>query len=215
MTDSPRLAIEQMDPGTMDIDQPFNNLVRQIESIVNIQAVSATTTAQPGSPTSGQLYILPASPTGTNWAGKATGTIAYYDSGTWYFETPKGFPVARVADTGALLYWNGTAWANFEILLGAKGADIASAATTNLSTATGQYVHVTGTTTITALGTARAGIRRSVVFDGALILTHNATSLILPGGANVTTAAGDSAEFMSEGSGNWRCINYTRAASAP
>jgi hypothetical protein len=92
-----------------------------------------------------------------------------------------------------------------------KSADIASAATTALSTATAAYVHVTGTTTITALGTVQAGTRRIVVFDGALLLTHNATSLILPTGANITTAAGDVAVFVSEGSGNWRCVGYTRA----
>src|SRR3990167_2024393 len=35
----------------------------------------------------------------------------------------------------------------------AKGTDIASAATTNIGAATGNYVVVTGTTTITAFGT--------------------------------------------------------------
>jgi hypothetical protein len=92
-----------------------------------------------------------------------------------------------------------------------KATNIASAATTDLSTATAAFVHVTGTTTITGLGTVQAGTRRIVVFDGALLLTHNATSLILPTGANITTAAGDVAVFVSEGSGNWRCVGYTRA----
>jgi hypothetical protein len=93
----------------------------------------------------------------------------------------------------------------------AKGTDIASAGTTNIAAATGNYVVVTGTTTITALGTAQAGAVRIVRFSGALILTHNATSLILPTTANITTAAGDVAVFVSEGSGNWRCTGYLRA----
>lgn len=93
----------------------------------------------------------------------------------------------------------------------AKGSDIASAATTDIGAATGNFVHVTGTTTITSLGTIQAGTRRTVRFAGALILTHNATSLILPTGANITTAADDIATFVSEGSGNWRCVNYMRA----
>lgn len=96
-----------------------------------------------------------------------------------------------------------------------KGADIASAGTTDLAAATGEYVVVTGTTTITALGTAAAGVRRAVRFSGALTLTHNGTSLILPGAANITTVAGDVALFVSEGSGNWRCVAYVRAASLP
>jgi len=50
-----------------------------------------------------------------------------------------------------------------------------------------------------------------VQFSGALTLTHNATSLILPGGASITTAAGDVAYFVSLGSGNWRCTGYQKA----
>jgi hypothetical protein len=53
-----------------------------------------------------------------------------------------------------------------------------------------------------------AGTLRILEFEGALTLTHNATSLILPGGANITTAAGDTALIVSEGAGNWRCVNY-------
>lgn len=92
-----------------------------------------------------------------------------------------------------------------------KGTNIASATTTDLSTATGQYVVVTGTVTITALGTCAAGVRRFVEFAGALTLTYNATSLIVPSKANIATAAGDCALFISEGSGNWRCLFYSKA----
>lgn len=93
-----------------------------------------------------------------------------------------------------------------------KATNIASAATTDIGAATAPFVHVTGTTTITALGTVQAGTRRIVVFDGILTLTHNGTSLILPTGANITTAAGDVAVMVSEGSGNWRCVGYMRAS---
>lgn len=96
----------------------------------------------------------------------------------------------------------------------AQGADIASATTTDIGAATGTYVKVTGTTTITALGTVQAGTRRIVEFTGILTLTHNGTSLILPTAANITTAAGDVAILVSLGSGNWKCVNYSRASGA-
>jgi hypothetical protein len=48
-----------------------------------------------------------------------------------------------------------------------------------------------------------------------LTLTHNAASLILPGGSNITTAAGDCASFLSLGSGNWCCTKYVKASGAP
>jgi hypothetical protein len=86
----------------------------------------------------------------------------------------------------------------------AKGTDIASATTTDIGAATGNYVQITGTVTITSLGTIAAGAWRNVTFTGALILTYNATSLILPTSANITTVAGDTAIFVSEGGGNWR-----------
>lgn len=95
--------------------------------------------------------------------------------------------------------------------LATKGANIASATTTDLGAVEGLSHSITGTTTITSFGTVSAGIWKVVIFAGALTLTHNSTSLILPGGANITTAAGDVAILQSEGSGNWRCWSYVPA----
>ena len=92
-----------------------------------------------------------------------------------------------------------------------KGSDIASATTTDIGAVEGLMHDITGTTTITGLGTVRAGILKFLKFEGVLTLTHNATSLILPGAANITTADGDVGIFISEGSGNWRCLAYQRA----
>lgn len=92
----------------------------------------------------------------------------------------------------------------------AKGADIASASTVNLTTATGNLVHITGTTGITAM-TLGSGMERNLVFDGALTITHHATTMILPGGASITTAAGDRATVVGDGSGNTRMLHFTRA----
>jgi hypothetical protein len=93
--------------------------------------------------------------------------------------------------------------------------DIASAATTDIGASASPNVRITGTTTITSFGTVAAGTRRFLAFAAALTLTHNATSLILPGAANITTAAGDTAVARSLGSGNWVVENFTRAAGLP
>lgn len=87
-------------------------------------------------------------------------------------------------------------------------ATVASAATVDLGGQTSPNVIISGATTITSFGAVAEGIERNVTFSGALTLTHNATSLILPGGVNITTAAGDCATFLSLGGGNWRCTNY-------
>lgn len=191
---------------------PFNNLALAIEAMT-CRIVSRTVTAQPASPANGDCYIIPSGRTGTQWATFAVGSLALYRSGWYEYTAPVGN--LRQLASGELIYWTGSAWASLEVLLGAKGADIASAATTNLANATGWYVQVTGTTTTTALGTAKAGTLRWVVYTGALQLTHNATSLILPLGQNLVTAAGDAALWVSEGSGNWRLLAYQRADGTP
>ena len=97
-----------------------------------------------------------------------------------------------------------------------KGADIASAATTDLSTATGWYVTVTGTTSITSLGSVAAGQVFILQFASSLLLTHHATNLILPNG-DIYTTGGDVGIFVSLGAGAWRMLNYigTGGSSVP
>lgn len=88
---------------------------------------------------------------------------------------------------------------------------IASASTTSIGNAAGNFVHITGTTTITSFGTAAvAGRRVTVTFDGALTLTHG-SNLVLPGAANITTAAGDIATFRADTTTKWVCESYTKA----
>lgn len=99
---------------------------------------------------------------------------------------------------------------------GRQGANIASAGTITV-TDDGDYFHVTGTTTITDIDmtTDATGREFTLVFDGVLTLTHNATTLILPGGTNIITAAGDAFTFRSEGSDVVRCIGYAKADGKP
>ena len=93
-----------------------------------------------------------------------------------------------------------------------SSATAASASTVNMASVPQGVVSISGTTTITGLGTVSAGIIKTLIFQGALTFTHNATTLILPGAASITTAAGDVAIMASEGSGNWRCLSYSKAS---
>jgi hypothetical protein len=87
-----------------------------------------------------------------------------------------------------------------------------TSASPDLGAATSDNVSITGTTAITSFGTTTAGVIRRGRFTGILTLTHNATSLILPGAANITTAANDRFEALSLGSGNWLVLWFTRAS---
>lgn len=105
---------------------------------------------------------------------------------------------------------SGGSGVSYDTINGAEST-IASATTTAIGGVTSDKVSITGTTTITGFGTIAAGTTRSGRFTGALTLTHNATSLILPGAANITTAAGDSFQAVSLGSGNWVVYFYQKA----
>lgn len=98
--------------------------------------------------------------------------------------------------------------------LSASETTLASAATTDLGTSKNRSIAITGTTTITSFGTG-ANREALIRFAAALTLTHNATSLILPGAANIVTAAGDTALATSDASGNWRVRQYQRGAGPP
>lgn len=80
-----------------------------------------------------------------------------------------------------------------------KSTDIASASTLNLDTATGKYITVTGTTTITAV-TLSSGRSRWVTFSGALQITVGANLIGNGGGSNIAVAAGDMGFFYGEAS---------------
>lgn len=196
------------------------------------RTVTATSGSYPGGFNAGLDASKGASPS-TNDVYIATDTKRVYvcfSSGTWTAAqlqsgadasknaSPLAGELYVATDTGKIYICKSAGtWVNqvVGIFNGLKGADIASASSIDLGAATGNYVDITGTTTITALGTADAGITRKVQFDGILTLTHNATSLILPSAANITTAAGDTAEFVSLGSGNWKCFAYTKADGTP
>jgi hypothetical protein len=93
----------------------------------------------------------------------------------------------------------------------------ATSGTTDLALANGNFVHITGTGSISinSFGTLPAGSRFVLCFDIPVTLVYNATSLIIPGAANVTTAAGDCIMLISEGSGNWRVISYFPGGGLP
>jgi hypothetical protein len=91
---------------------------------------------------------------------------------------------------------------------------LASAGTTNLGSVGTKRVAISGTTTITSFGTT-PHLVKFLRFTGAMTLTHNATTLILPGAANILTVAGDTAIALSDASGNWRIWHYVRSSFVP
>lgn len=92
---------------------------------------------------------------------------------------------------------------------------IASAATTDIGAANSMFVEITGVTAITSFGITYRG-PRFLRFTGAMLLTHNATTLNLIGAANITTVAGDTAlAIPNQALTGWNIVQYTRSAGLP
>ena len=111
---------------------------------------------------------------------------------------PGGTITGSIVMSGSVIEW-------------APSVTVASATSTPIGAAASNNITVSGVATITSFDNVTAGRIRAVTFSGILTLTHNASSLILPGAANITTAAGDVAVMQSLGSGNWKCLVYQKA----
>lgn len=94
-----------------------------------------------------------------------------------------------------------------------KGADIVAASTINLTTATGNFVHVTGSGQNISTITIPLGATRTVIFDGANTLIHSA-SLLLPGSGPITTDIGARMDVRGDTAGAV-VTNFTRASGLP
>ena len=90
-------------------------------------------------------------------------------------------------------------------------ADMASAATVDLNTATGNVVKITGTTSITSFGSAApVGTLRVLILAGAITIVHGA-NMLTPAGLDWVGVTGDVLTFVHRGGGQWRCVSFLDA----
>ena len=127
-------------------------------------------------------------------------------AGQWWVDTTTGWLKQR--DTA------NASWIKVRKLNGDAFVDVASASTCDIGSDGSHNINITGTVTITSLGTSAPASDQPyfVKFAGALTLTHDGTALILPGAANIVTAAGDSMLAVPLGSGNWKVLDFSRAS---
>lgn len=105
MSTSARLAMTHMEANQASAEVTFNDALNALDQLAALEVESMTTTAEPGSPSDGDAYILPASPTGTNWAGQGGKVAIYYDG--WVFKSAKSGMQAFVVDVKELWAYSG------------------------------------------------------------------------------------------------------------
>jgi len=93
--------------------------------------------------------------------------------------------------------------------------DVADSATPAVWAATSNNLNLLGATTITGFASGTAGQFKIVRFAASRTLTHNATTLELPGGANIVTDIGDHALILCGGGTSNKVIGYFRLNGKP
>lgn len=93
------------DGGTTCIVVSGRRYKRSTELTVKDAALSATTSAQPASPALGDTYIVPAAPSGTDWASQAE-TVATFTARGWIFRQPYVGMVVYVEDEATFYHYD-------------------------------------------------------------------------------------------------------------
>jgi hypothetical protein len=179
----------------------FNSTSTTLSGLTAIQNInngmdSLNTCNSGSSAPANQLSGTPSA--GNCWYNTSTGAVQYYDGTNW-------LTIGYIDATNHI--WT-------PVIGGNAATTVASATTTALCGAsgaspTGAYLTISGTTTITGFGSnCVIGQAKVITFSGVLTLTYNASSMIIPGSANITTAAGDTAVVVYLGSSNWKVALY-------
>ena len=90
-----------------------DDTLRLIDEVLHLGVIDKDLAAQPGGPTLGDRYILPAGATGADWAGHDTEVAIFteLDAGNdWEFRVPKLGWLAFVQDESTVYFWNASAW---------------------------------------------------------------------------------------------------------
>lgn len=104
---TPILPLAVWESGTNQASIPANDNSLRLE-ILSREIISQAVTAQPGSPTDGDTYIIASTHTGAQWASFSPKDLAIYRDGTWYAFAPVEGLVVNVA--GSLYKYDSSAW---------------------------------------------------------------------------------------------------------
>lgn len=107
MTTTTNLGMTLVEQSQAQKEVTVNTALIRLDAILNTGAKDKDLATPPGSPATGDLYIVAASPTGA-WAGQA-GKLAYFNQ-TWQFISPKEGMTLWVNDENLSYSYDGSAW---------------------------------------------------------------------------------------------------------
>ena len=107
MANTAHLALTLVEQAQAQKEVTVNQAFTRLDALLNTGAKSRTTNTPPGSPSTGDLYIVGSSPTGA-WAGQAA-KLAYFEQ-TWKFITPNEGMTLWVNDEDLIYIYSGSSW---------------------------------------------------------------------------------------------------------
>ena len=123
MSNTTNLVLPYLAVGQAQKHVTVNETLRRLDALVQLTVVSASTTAEPGSPSDGVVYIVPSGKSGTHWAGFANWSLGYYRDGAWEQIAPREGWLAYVADTDQVLVYTGAAWTSLSATIRLSATD--------------------------------------------------------------------------------------------
>lgn len=119
MDASARLGLPYLVAGQMQKHVTVNEALTRLDVLVQTRIVSRSTTAQPVSPTEGDLYVVPEGATGSDWSGRTAGELVRADVGGWTAEVAPEGTLALIADEGRVVVRHAGDWTSMGERLGA------------------------------------------------------------------------------------------------
>src|SRR5262245_1934348 len=115
MDTTPKLSLPYIMPSQAQKHVTHNESLAILDVLVQLAVLDSDLASPPASPGEGDRYIVAPSASGS-WVGQS-GNIAHYNDGAWQFVSPAPGWIAWCIDEAGLLYWTGSAWANFPAAL--------------------------------------------------------------------------------------------------
>lgn len=205
MAISTNLGFNFIDQSQSQKEVTANSAFTVIDALMNIGAITRTLATPPGSPATGDLYIIASSPTGA-WSGKAN-NITYYNQ-TWNFIAPKEGIRIWVSDEDKIYIWNGSAWVTQQVKEFIAGRiDTAANKDYTLIVDCPYALTITETTTQSASGTCTATFKINTTALGGTANSVSTTKQSQTQASANSASAGD--KIVMTVSSNSSCIDLS------
>jgi hypothetical protein len=114
---TPRLRLPWLMPAQAQKHVTVNEALGRLDALVQAHALSASVAVQPSDPAPGDSYLLPDDAGGADWDQFGAGSLVWFQDGAWQGAAPRAGLVVFVADIGALMVFDGSAWRELDALI--------------------------------------------------------------------------------------------------